>query len=104
LTAGGNLVVAQAPPETKWPLSAVPQLQSNPGAARTIYLNFANEGVNATLGGRAYTIDQDRNTFTDTELADINFVWKGVAEKYSGRFGDSGRFWGHEPILTFWVF
>jgi hypothetical protein len=83
LTAGGNLVVAQAPPETKWPLSAVPQLQSNPGAARTIYLNFANEGVNAALGGRAYTIDQDRNTFTDTELADINFVWKGVAEKYS---------------------
>lgn len=83
LICGSKPAVAQAPPETLWPLTAVPQLQSNPGASMTIYLNFANGGVDAPLGYRAYTIDQDRNTFSDTELADIEYIWKGVAEKFS---------------------
>ena len=71
-----------------YPLSAVPALNSDPGAPHTIYLDFVdappgtfgNESVPATP---AYDVDGDPTTFSDQELANIQEIWARVAEKFS---------------------
>ena len=75
----------------------VPALSSRPGAAYTLYLNFAGfnftgrwgtanktDGSPYTPGNTAaYTVDGDANSYTTTELANIRNIWSRTAEKYA---------------------
>ncbi len=69
------------------PLS-VPALHSYPTAAVKIYLDF--DGYSAMTWGAysvpatpAYSIDTDPNSFSATELNNIQEIWQRVSEKYS---------------------
>jgi len=70
------------------PLTAIPPLNSDPGAPATLYLDFHGEPA-ATWGGYdvpatpAYDIDGDPTSFSPQELANIQQIWAGVAEAYS---------------------
>ncbi len=70
------------------PLSSLPQLNSLPGAAKQIYLDFNGAGA-MTWGSYsvpatpAYDTDNDPSTFSAAELSAINQVWARVAEMYS---------------------
>jgi hypothetical protein len=72
---------------------AVPAFSSRPGAAYTLYLDFAGftftgnwGGVAADVPGTtpAYTLDGDATSFTATELANIKNAWSRTAEKFIG--------------------
>ena len=69
-------------------LSAVPTLNSDPGAAATVYLDFHGEPSQA-WGGQtvpatpAYDIDDDPTTFNAQELTNISQIWSRVSEAYS---------------------
>lgn len=77
------------------PLSAVPQLQSLPGASTTLYLDFnghymADRWTKLTNGNECYpgsTPAYDTNglpsTFSDQELGEIRRMWEFVAERFS---------------------
>jgi hypothetical protein len=81
-TAGG--LFAQA--------SAIPTLSSRPGAAYTLYLNFAGFTFTGVWGGSfgssnpgltpAYTTDANAN-FSAAELTNIRTIWSRTAEMYS---------------------
>jgi hypothetical protein len=67
-------------------------LNSRPGAAYTIYLDFGGFSFSGNWGNNAsftpgitlaYNIDSDATTFSPTELADMKEIWSRVAEKYS---------------------
>jgi hypothetical protein len=87
--------VGPAAPAVTYPLSDVPQLSSDPGAKVNVYLDFTGDTVNSwgynPATGKpydpgvipAYDSDGDPTTFSSTELADIQAIWAGVAEKYS---------------------
>ncbi|MGC4030196.1 MAG: PEP-CTERM sorting domain-containing protein [Tepidisphaeraceae bacterium] len=68
---------------------SVPALSSRPGAAYTIYLDFAGftftgnwwTGTPGTTP--AYNLDSDATTFSSLELSNITKVWARVAEKYA---------------------
>lgn len=77
-----------------YPLSQTFNLHSLPGSDRTIYLDFngydlapSNSWVDYQyLPSRSYsgfTLDADPLTFTNTELAHIQTIWRIVAEKYA---------------------
>lgn len=73
---------------TKLPLTSVPTLSSDPGAACTIYLNFV--GAPAMTWGQynvpatpAYDQDGDATTFTSAELTSITEIWQAISEMYS---------------------
>lgn len=71
---------------------AVPAFSSLPGANHTIYLDFdgyVTEGTqwnsyfaNPSINSPAYDIDGDPASFSSTELARIENIWKRVAEDY----------------------
>jgi hypothetical protein len=70
------------------PLTAVPQLDSLPGAAISLYLDFDGDFQASWAGYNnirtpAYTLDLDATTFSDAELAAIRKVWEYVAEDYA---------------------
>ena len=63
-------------------------MHSNAGAVAKIYLDF--DGYSAMTWGSysvtttpAYSIDTDPNSFSTTELANIQEIWQRVSEKYS---------------------
>ena len=67
-------------------------LHSLPGATRLIYLDFnghmlSGTAWNASTGGDCYadpySSDADGTTFTSSELANIQSVWRRVAEDYA---------------------
>lgn len=69
-------------------LTAIPQLNSNPTAPATLYLNFtgapaAQWGGYSAAATPAYDIDGDPTTFADAEIANIREIWARVAEKFS---------------------
>ena len=67
---------------------AVPALNSRPGAAAKLYLDFDGDvagywGLTPLPATPAYDRDGDVANFTDGELASITEIWARVAEKYS---------------------
>jgi PKD repeat protein len=67
------------------------RLHSKPGATRVIYLDFdghTTSGTNwkagATLVTPPYDTDGNTASFTATELANIQDIWRRVAEDYAG--------------------
>jgi hypothetical protein len=88
LPATGSAIVQPASTGTLYPLTAVPALNSDPGAPATLYLDFHGEGA-MTWGGLfapatpAYDIDGDPTTFSSQELANIQQIWAAVSEAYS---------------------
>ena len=76
------------------PLASLPLLSSNPSAAAKIFLDFNGHTTSGTYwntyynGGAnivtpAYSIDADTATFSTTEIANIEQIWKRVAEDYA---------------------
>jgi hypothetical protein len=70
------------------PLTSIPNLNSDPGAVATLYLDFHGEGAQA-WGGQtvpatpAYTTDADATTFSTQDLANIQEIWSRVSEAFS---------------------
>jgi serralysin len=75
-------------PSLKSALTAIPALNSDPGAVATVYLDFHGEPAQA-WGGQtvpatpAYDIDDDPTTFNAQELSNITQIWSRVSEAYS---------------------
>ncbi len=73
---------------TRSPLSSLPLLDSNPNAAVQLYLDF-NGHVEPSwktyrnVTSPVFSLDEDRTTFSDWELATIREIWSGVAEDYA---------------------
>src|SRR5690349_8238126 len=69
-------------------LTAVPTLNSKPGATAKLYLDF-NGDTTGTWGQYspgttpAYDVDGNTADFSDTEVANIREIFARVAEKYS---------------------
>lgn len=72
----------------------VPAYSSRPGAAYTLYLNFAGFSFTGIWGGTlnnggtpgvtpAYSVDGNTSSFSATELTNIQRVWAWQAEKYA---------------------
>ncbi|HEY1686861.1 MAG TPA: T9SS type A sorting domain-containing protein [Tepidisphaeraceae bacterium] len=83
--AGQNAVMNAT---TTYPLSAEPQLSSDPGAPATIYLNFTGNTTSSWLSyvpgtTPAYDTDGDPTTFSSTELSNITAIWEQVADTYA---------------------
>lgn len=71
-----------------FPLTATPQLHSNPGAAATLYLDFNGHFQDAwstyrNIQSPAFSLDADRSTFSGWELATIQEIWATVAEDFA---------------------
>lgn len=84
LTAPQGLIEGQS-----LPLTETFKLHSKPGAKKTIYLDFNGGTLSGTAWASstaaiapAYTIDADP-AFSDTELANIQAIWRQVAEDYA---------------------
>ncbi len=69
----------------------IPQLNSRPGAAYTLYMNFGGFSFTGNWGGvatqtpgvtPAYTIDGNAS-YDATEIANMRNIWSRVAEKYT---------------------
>jgi hypothetical protein len=81
-TTTGGAVAASSP------LSAIPVLNSRPGATAKLYLDFDGD-TTSTWGSYhpnttpAYDQDGDPTTFSDAELTSIQQIFNRVAEKYS---------------------
>jgi hypothetical protein len=78
---------ASAAEATKNALSALPQLNSLPGARATLFLDFNGS---TTSGWESYAVttpvydyDGDRSTFSNGELNSIREIWARVAEDYA---------------------
>jgi hypothetical protein len=116
LAAAGSLGLADLPFTTAGQSSlqeTLPVLHSNPGSAKTLYLNFLGNtitedfaantfGVDRNLNGlvtHPFDIDGDASSFSGTEQTMIRKIWEIVAEdyrpfdidvttSYEGTFGD----------------
>jgi hypothetical protein len=72
----------------KFPLSSLPALSSLPGAKATLYLDFNGHfqskwGPYKNIKTPAYDVDGDKTTFNEEELANIEVIWRYVAEDYA---------------------
>jgi hypothetical protein len=70
------------------PALVVPAYSSLAGAAATLYLDFdghfeSSWGSYGSISSPAYDIDGNANDFSATELANIEQIWKFVAEDYA---------------------
>lgn len=75
-------------------VAQVPQLSSRPGAAYTLFLNYAGFNFTGRWGGGAtdptpgntpaYSIDGNTAAFSQDELTNIRLSWARTAEKYVG--------------------
>lgn len=73
---------------SKHPLSALPALNSLPGAAASLYLDFdghfeAQWGAESNVSTPVFDRDGDPTTFDDGELAAIREIWNYVAEDFA---------------------
>lgn len=85
LSVGGAAATASA---ATYSLASVLALNSLPGAAHTLYLDFdgdfeAQWGAYSNVTIPAYDQDGDPTTFSDGELASIQQIWRYVAEDYA---------------------
>src|SRR5262249_51258226 len=69
-------------------LTSVPALNSLPGAAASLYLDFdghfeAQWGGYSNITTPAFDQDGDPTTFTDGELATMTQIWQYVAEDFA---------------------
>jgi subtilisin-like proprotein convertase family protein len=69
-------------------LSEIPALNSLPGAAVSVYLDFDGHfesvwGSHTNVSTPVYSRDADFTTFSDSELQAIQQIWAQVAEDYS---------------------
>lgn len=88
-----DIVGESAPSESSVSASAssamaVPALSSLPGAPATLYLDFnghfeAEWGSYSNVNTPAYDVDGDAASFSATELANIEKIWRWVAEDFS---------------------
>ena len=96
ISLGGNSKGKKSAPvvDAKVPVVALPLLSSNPSATSKIFLDFDGHTTSGTdwntfyNGGAdivtpAYSIDADTTTFSPTEVARIEEIWKRVAEDYA---------------------
>jgi methionine-rich copper-binding protein CopC len=76
------------------PVESLPLLSSNPSATSKIFLDFNGHTTSGTdwnifyngdanIVTPAYSIDADTTTFSTTEVASIEQIWKRVAEDYA---------------------
>lgn len=85
-----------APPSGKVnPLTAIPRLNSRPGAPVTIYLDFdghsesqdwpnsRSDGQQGAVITPVFDVDNDLTTFSDEELRMIEEMWYRISEDYS---------------------
>lgn len=75
-------------PSATYSLSSVPALSSLPGAAASLWLDFAGHfdaswGSYGNITTPAYDQDGDPTTFSDGELASIRSIWAQVSEDYA---------------------
>jgi len=93
-----------------YPLSQTFLLESRPESARTLYLDFdghtlVNTGWNTSAGldvidALAWSRDGDRSSFNDTELADIQTIWRRVAEDFAAfDINVTTRFPGEDALI-----
>ncbi len=76
-----------------YPLNQTFSLHSDPGATKTIYLDFNGQRVAGSIWNRnsslpdgfygAWTIDGDASTFNEAERTAIQSIWQRVAEDYA---------------------
>ena len=71
-----------------FPLTAIPQLHSNPGAAAKLFLDFDGHfqevwSTYRNIQSPAFSLDADRSTFSGWELAAIHEIWATVAEDFA---------------------
>lgn len=83
--AGQQAVIAAAALN---PLSSIPVLNSLPGADVTLYLDFDGYfesvwGSYANITTPVFDRDGDLTTFSDSELANMETIWRYVAEDFS---------------------
>ena len=69
-------------------LTGLPQLNSLPGAAKSIFLDFdghfeAQWGSDSNVSSPAYDRDGDPNSFSTAEIAAIQEIWTRVAEDFA---------------------
>jgi uncharacterized delta-60 repeat protein len=90
-TASGAGMLVSAPsraPAATNPLTSIPILNSLPGAAASLYLDF-NGHFDATWGSYrnvttpVFDQDGDATTFSDGELTTMHDIWTVVAEDYA---------------------
>lgn len=84
----GKQSIAGATSSSLHPLNSIPALNSLPGAAASLYLDFDghfepvwSNFTNITTP--VYSIDGDFTTFSDVELNEIESIWARVAEDYA---------------------
>lgn len=82
-TSGTTTTVAASSP-----LTSIPVLNSLPGAAVSLYLDFdghfeSSWGSYSNITQPAFDQDGDASTFSDGELATIQNIWQYIAEDYS---------------------
>ncbi|REK12572.1 MAG: hypothetical protein DWQ37_11665 [Planctomycetota bacterium] len=75
-------------PQALHPLSSIPALDSLPGAAVSVYLDFdgfyeAVWGSYSNITTPVYDRDNDPTTFSDAELDDIEDIWAQVSEDFA---------------------
>lgn len=76
-----------------YPLDQTFKLHSRPGSKRTVYIDFDGGSVSGTSWNNstngeaivypAYDLDGNQASFSDTELAKIQDIWKRVSEDYA---------------------
>jgi PKD repeat protein len=90
----GTASAADVITQPSYPLEDTFFLSSNLNASKTIYLDFTGHTTTGTVwnssstGGEPivtppYDTDGDPSSFSDTELANIQSIWKRVAEDYA---------------------
>ncbi len=70
------------------PLNSIPRLQSNPGAAVTLFLDFdghyeASWGSFFNIHTPAWDLDGNPSSFSNAELQGMEVVWRRVAEDFA---------------------
>ncbi|MEH6634844.1 MAG: PKD domain-containing protein [Halioglobus sp.] len=79
--------------QADYPLDQTFLLQSRPGASKTLYLDFNGHVITGTGWNNAagvdvmyaapWSADGDKTSFSDSELSDIQAMWRQVAEDYA---------------------
>ena len=70
------------------PLSDLPVLNSLPGAAASLYLDFDGYSISqwgsySNANTPVFDVDGDATTFSDSELSTMQAIWRQVAEDYA---------------------
>ena len=79
--------------QANYPLGQTFLLQSRPGASKTLYLDFNGHTISGTAWNNSsgvdpmyaapWSADADRSNFSDSELMNIQAMWRQVAEDFA---------------------